>query len=86
MNLTRPRLHDVPVARTMWSEVFLFVLRFVRSRHDAGAALVLEPLALTSDLNDGRVMQDPVERGGGEHSVARERLVPTAEREIGSED
>ena len=26
----------------MWSDVFLFVLRFVGSRHDAGAALVLE--------------------------------------------
>ena len=66
----------------MWSDVFLFVLRFVGSRHDAGAALVLEPVALTSDLNDGRVMQNPVEHGGGEHSVARERLVPTAECEI----
>ena len=30
--------------------------------------------------------QDPVEHCGGEHSVARERLVPTAECEIGSED
>jgi len=37
------------------------------------AALVLEPVALTSDLDDGRVMQDPVEQGGGERSVARER-------------
>ena len=31
-------------------------------------------------------MQDPVEHGGGEHGVARERLVPTAECEIGGED
>ena len=54
----------------MWSDVFLLVLRFVGSRHDAGAALVLEPVALTSDLNDGRVMQDPVEHGGGEHGIA----------------
>src|ERR1700674_731176 len=72
---------------TMWSDLFLFhFLRTVGSRHDAGAALVLEPVALTSDLNDGRVMQDPVEHGGSEHSVARERLVPTAECEIGGED
>ena len=71
-----------PLAGTMWSDVFLFVLRFVGSRHDAGAALVLEPIALTTDLNDGRVMKDPVEHGGGEHSVARERLVPTAECEF----
>ena len=58
---------------------FLFhLLGVVRSRHDAGAALVLEPVALTSDLNDGRVMQNPVEHGGGEHGVARERLVTIA--------
>ena len=72
---------------TMLSDLFLFhLLRTLGSCHDAGVALVLEPVALAGNLNDGRVMQDPVEHGGGEHSVAGERLVPTAECEIGGED
>src|SRR3974390_686519 len=75
-----------PLAGTMWSDVFLVVLRFIGSRHDASAALVLEPVALTSNLNDGRVVQDPIEHGGGEYSVARKRLVPTAESEVRRQD
>jgi hypothetical protein len=65
----------------MWSDAFLFVLRFVGSRQDAGAALVFKPIALTSNLNDGRVVQDPIKHSSGEHSVARKRLVPTTECE-----
>jgi hypothetical protein len=70
----------------MWSDAFVFVLRFVGSRHDAGAALVFKPIALTSNMNDGGVVQDPIEHGSCEHSVARKRLVPTAECEVRSED
>jgi hypothetical protein len=71
----------------MWSGRFLFDLfRCMGSRHDAGAALVLQPVALTGDLNYGRVMQDAVEHGGGEHRVTGECLVPAAEGQVGSQD
>ena len=49
---------------------------FDRPSHDAGAALVLEPIALARDLHDGGVVQEPVEHGSGEHGVAGEGLVP----------
>ena len=49
----------------MWSDAFLFVLSFVGSRHDAGAALVFKPIAVASNLNDGRVVQDPIEHDSG---------------------
>ena len=53
-----------------------------RPCHDAGAALVLQPVALTGDLHDGRVVQYAVEHGGGEHGVTSERLIPAAEGQV----
>lgn len=53
----------------------LILLRLLRrrrmgSRHDAGAALVFEPVAFAGDLHDSRVVEDAVEHGGGEDRVA----------------
>ena len=53
---------------------------------DSGFALVLQSEALSVDVDDGRVVQDPIEHRHREHAVAGEGAVPTTEGEIGSED
>ena len=61
--------------------ILLYVcLRRLRPGHDAGPTLVLEPVAFASDLHDGGMVQDSVEHGGGQHHIACECLIPTAER------
>ena len=49
---------------------------------DASAPLVLEPVAFAGDLHDRRVVQDPIEHGGGEHGVGCERVIPAPEAEV----
>ena len=43
---------------------------------DTGAALVLEAIAVALDLDDLGVVQQAVEHGGCQHTVAGEGLVP----------
>ena len=58
--------------------------RFGWSREESGSALVLEPKALAVDVDDDRVVQDPIEHRHGEHAVAGEGTVPAAEGKIRS--
>ena len=58
----------------------------VALRPESCFSLVLQSEALAVDVDDDRVVQDAIEHRRGEHAVAGERAVPTAEGEIGSED
>jgi PD-(D/E)XK nuclease superfamily len=49
-------------------------------------ALVFEPIALTIDVDDGRMMEHAIEHRGGEYAVAGESAIPTAKGEIRGED
>ena len=51
-----------------------------------GLALILESEALAVDADDRRVVQDTIEHRRGEHAVAGESAIPTAEGKIRSED
>ena len=39
--------------------------------HDAALPLVAEPVAVAADLHDGRMVHQPVEHRGRQHSVTR---------------
>jgi hypothetical protein len=52
----------------------------------ASPAYIYEPVALAADLHDGGVMDDAVEHGGCQHSVAGKGCVPTAKSQIGHQD
>jgi len=52
---------------------------FDRSSKQSGLALVLEPVTFSIDTDDDGVMKDAVEHRGGQHAVAGESAVPTAE-------
>lgn len=56
-----------------------------RSSEHPGLALVLES-ALAVDVDDGRVVEDAIEHRHGEYAIARERALPAAEGQIGSQD
>ncbi len=49
------------------------------SREESSLALVFESKALATDADDDRVMEDAVEHRHGEHAVAGEGSIPTAE-------
>ena len=51
-----------------------------------GAALVLEPVALALDADDGRMVQQPVEHRRGQHRVAGEGLIPRPEGQVRGQD
>jgi hypothetical protein len=52
----------------------------------SGLALVFQSEALAIDVDDDGVVKDPIEHRHGEHSVAGEGAIPTAEAEVGDED
>src|SRR5580704_10281116 len=63
------------------------VLRdLARTSEQSGLALILESEALAVDADDSRVVQDAIEHRGGQHAVAGESAVPTAEGEIRGEN
>src|SRR5271165_593631 len=56
------------------------------SREHARLTFVFESEALAVDADDDRVVQDTIEHRGGEHAVAGESAIPTAEGKIRSEN
>jgi len=52
---------------------------------ETGLELVLEPVAVASDVDGDGVVEHAVEYGGGEDAVA-EHFAPTAERLVAGED
>src|ERR1700731_1441763 len=55
-------------------------------RGESGLALVVEPITFSIDADDDGVMKDAIEHRGGQHTVAGEGAVPTAEGEIRGEN
>src|SRR3712207_5554705 len=53
--------------------------------HYPGTPLVLEAVTLAADLHHGGMVEQAVEHGGGQHRLAREGLVPTAEGQVRGE-
>ncbi len=49
-------------------------------------ALSAEAVAIAADLDDGGVVHEAVEHGGGEDGVTGEGLVPGPERQVRGED
>ena len=61
-------------------------MRPCRRFQQSGAALVLEPVALALDADDGRMMQQPIQHRRGQHRVTGEGLIPLAEGQVRSQD
>src|SRR6202162_1690452 len=59
---------------------------FSWSREQSSLALVLEAITFSIDADDDGVMKDAIEHRGGQHAVAGESAVPTAEGEIRGEN
>jgi hypothetical protein len=55
---------------------------FSWSSEQSGFALVFESETLTVDVDDDRMMQDPIKHRHGQYAVTGEGRIPTAEGEI----
>ena len=85
-----PATRGVPeIAARVWtglrrSEILCALVVLADWADDAGLTLVLEPVALALDLDDLGVMEQAVEHGRRQHTIAGEGLADPRLRSIGS--